>query len=256
MLSPTTTIFSITMSTYTFLVGMGILISGGVVLLNTPSRQRAKVVDMLLVGLVGALVLGRIEHVLLNWGHFSFHTDEIIQFRQGGIDWHGALIGAGLGMLLVNRWRKVSMTLVISRLALAIPLIGFLAWWGCGSTSCAYGAEVETLSAYPSWLVWEGRDIFGLFAPRFRSQMMGMVLCGLLFLLTLFLIWRSWLVQGRFSLILLLFALIMFSLGFIRGDFAVRWGGLRADQWLDLCVVILSLVGFVFEKSKDNAIVQ
>lgn len=256
MPAPTITIFSVTMPTYTFLVGLGILISGGYALLNTPSDQRGKTADVLLIGLVGALIVGRIEHLILNWGHFSFHTDEIIQLRAGGIDWHGALVGVGIGLWIGSRWRKITVYPIVNRLVLAIPLIGLMAWWGCGANSCAYGTEIETLSAYPSWLVWEGRDIFGLFAPRFRTQFIGLLLYGGLLLLTLLLLWRGWLLRGRLSLILLLFSLIMFALGFLRGDFAVYWYGLRIDQWLDLVVAGISIVGFWFEKSKDNAIVQ
>ena len=78
MFEPTISILFYTMSTYTVLIGLALAIGGGVVLYRTPQQDRLRVLDVLIVGLVGAMILGRVEHVLLNWTHFTFHRGEIL----------------------------------------------------------------------------------------------------------------------------------------------------------------------------------
>jgi hypothetical protein len=56
------------------------------------------------------------------------------------------------------------------------------------------------------------------------------------------LIYRGWLRGGRFWLLLALLSVGMFAIGFVRADFADELAGLRADQWLDLITVVLSLL--------------
>lgn len=247
---------SLTLSTYTALVGIGILLTGVYALYHTEQPQRSKTADVLLAGIIGGIIVGRVEHVLLNWSHFAYNQNEILQIASGGVDWHGALIGGGVGMLIVSRWRKVALAPLMDRLTIGLPLIGLLAWWGCGAASCAYGKEVATLSAYPEWVAWEGRDIFGIYAPRFQTQFIAMLLMGALLIITLLLLWRGWLVGFRFGLILMLTSVIMFGVGFLRGDYAPIAASLRVDQWLDLIFVGVGFLLLLTGNQLRSAIVR
>ena len=185
------------------------------------------------MGLIGGLILGRIEHVWLNWNYFAYHLAEITQLYRGGLDWHGAVIGAGLGMGVMSRWRQVALAPVIDSLTLLIPLLSLAVWWGCWNVSCRYGAEVATLADYPSWLVWEGRDIFGIYAPRFHTQLIGTLSSGILLVMTLVLFWRKWWVFRRFWLLLAGVACIIFLISFLQGDYSIRVYQLRVSQYFD-----------------------
>lgn len=193
--------------------------------------------DVMLAGLVAGIVAARGVHVALNWPYFQQHSEEITRFRAGGLDWHGAAAGALLAMWFAARLRRVDFAALLAALTPALALLTLMAWWGCGANHCAYGQEVERLSDYPSPLVWEERDVYNLLAPRYRTQPMGMVLGAGLLAAALTVSRRKWLEtppDGPFWLILAGLCLGMFALGFLRGDYALYAGGLRADQWLDL----------------------
>jgi len=241
MFSPTLEIGSTTLSTYTTLVALALFISVGFTLYRTAPEDRLPVLDVLIGGLVGGTILGRLEHVLLNWNYFAYNIAEITQVHQGGLDWHGVVIGAGIGMCLVSRWRKIALTPVLDRLTLLIPLLSLAIWWGCWGVSCRYGLEVATLADYPAWMVWQGSDIFGIYAPRFHTQLIGMLLSGLLLVITLVLFWRKWLVYRRFWLLMAGVACIIFFISFLQGDYGIQINHLRLTQYFDGIFILFPL---------------
>lgn len=240
MFEPTIHIASYEFSTYTVVIALAIFIGGGFALYRTPTKDRLRVFDVLIGGLIGALILGRVEHVLLNWNHFAFHRAEILQVNAGGLEWHGAFIGAGIGMVLVSRWRNVTLWRVVDSLTLMLPLLSIAMWWGCWSASCNYGAEVVTLADYPSWLVWEGRDIFGIYAPRFHTQFVGIALSVCILILTLVLFFKKWLVFRRFWLLSCAVACIIFGVSWLQGNYSLTFNQIRVTQYLDVMFVIFA----------------
>ena len=241
MLNPTIHILFITLSTYTALLALALFVGGGFALYRAPAENRLQVFDVLIGGLVGGIIIARAEHVLLNLAHFSFHRGEIAQIQAGGLDWHGALVGAALGMVLVSRWHKLALLPIIDSLTLLPPLLALALWWGCWSASCGYGLEVATLVDYPAWLVWEGRDIFGTDAPRFRTQWLGMVSSGIVLMMALVLFWQKRLVYRRFWLVIMLIAASLFFISFLQGGHHLRVNQLRVSQYLDGIVFFYAL---------------
>ncbi len=245
MFAPTIQIGSTTLSTYTTWVAFALFISAGFTLYRTVPEKRLPTVDVLIGGLIGGIMLGRVEHVLLNWNYFAYNTAEMIQFHQGGLDWHGVVIGAGISMSFVSRWRQIPLLPVIDSLTILIPLLSLAEWWGCWAVSCRYGMEVATLADYPAWMVWEGRDIFGIYAPRFHTQLIGIVASLVLLTVTLVLFWRNWLVYRRFWLLLASVACIMFFMSFLQGDYNIQIYQLRLTQYFDgIFIVCAGYVGF------------
>lgn len=228
--------------TFTLVVALAILISGGIAI----ARQRGKaspgaLVDVVLGGLVCGVLLARFTHVLINWDYFTDHTDEITQLTAGGLDWHGAVIGGLIGMALVARWRRVDVRDLIDALTLALPLIGLAGWFGCVPALCGYGAEVPTLANFPPLVASETQDIFGIYAPRFNTQFLGMLLCGGTLIIAVVLLLSGRLRYRRFWGVLALLSLGMLVLGFLRGDHAMYAAGLRLDQWLDGGLLAVSI---------------
>ncbi|PJF23707.1 MAG: hypothetical protein CUN53_21525, partial [Phototrophicales bacterium] len=66
----------------------------------------ARWIDGALIALIGAALLGRAGHVLLNWDYFTLHPDEAHRLDLGGIDWHFAVIGALIGLWVGARLRR------------------------------------------------------------------------------------------------------------------------------------------------------
>lgn len=242
MPSPFTTIGPLTTPTYTLLlaVGIGVAIALTVFARWLHGERAGAVADTLIAGVIGGVFLARAFHVALHWDYFTLHREEIRFITAGGLDWHGAVIGALAGMAIMARLRRVDLGGLLHTLALVLPLVAFMAWWGCGANHCAYGAEVDNLSNYPAWLVWERHDIYNIIVPRYAVQPLGMMFsAGLLVIVWLL---RPYMKRARWPLVLALLAAGMFALGFLRGDQIMTWLGLRLDQWFDLLILVFSLV--------------
>lgn len=242
MLPQTVTILFFTFNTYSFLLGLGFIISLGISALtyrlNYTSGVGA-VVDCCLAGLAGGLIVGRIGHVLIHWTYFSEHTSEITQINAGGLNWHLGLLGGFIGFLLVKNLvhQKIEIRLVIESWAWAIPLLGWMGWWACSTFYCGYGTEINNLTDYPSVLVWEAPAINGMMAPRFATQPLGMLWALLVFILLFIITRRGWLRGQHFGVSLILWSVGMVLLGYLRGDGVPMIAHLRIDQWLDVLMI-------------------
>lgn len=218
-------------------VGLSVLLVVGVILGRTPTSQRARTLDVLLAGLAGALLVGRLGHVALHWDYFAQVPAEAWQLRAGGLDWHGVVWGALGATWLMARLRRIAVLPLWGQLAWAAPVITLGAWLGCGVAACAYGREVGTLAAYPAWLVWDAPDVYGLFAPRFFTPLLGGVAAAAS--LGVMIGGRtSGQPQVRLGISLLLLAVTMAAIGFLRGDSVLMMRELRADLWLDGAMLV------------------
>jgi phosphatidylglycerol:prolipoprotein diacylglycerol transferase len=237
----------ITIRTYTLLldaallVGLGALAWRGWKIAEAPARW----IDAGLGAIVGGLVLARLGHVAVHWTYFSEHQDEIAQVWKGGLNWHGAIVGGLIGLAAVGAWRGVPFRRAGDALALVLPLGAALTWAGCLASTCGHGREVRSLADYPTPLVGELPDLYGVVAPRLASQLYGVAFGLALFGVGLVL---ARIVRGsgvRLWIILALLGLGTFAIGFTRGDLVPTVGTLRLDQVLDLGIVALGVIGTI-----------
>ena len=210
-------------------------------------------VDVCLAGFAGGLVGARFFHVLLQWTYFSDNLGEAFRLNTGGLDWHGAVFGGMIGLGLASRWRKLSIQALLDALTPALPLLALAGWIGCYAVACGYGAEVDTLAHYSPLAASEIPDIYGIVAPRYNSQIFGIGLALVLLLITSVLLWRNWLYQRRFWLVLELLSVGMFVIGFYRGDSIPFLVGFRADQWLDGFLTVAGIIGFMSSRANMGA---
>jgi len=232
MPDPTIAFPFFTVPVYSLALVMGMALSIGVGLRRT--RLRASlVIDICLAGCVGGVIGARIFHVLLNWSYFADNLNEALHPSAGGLDWHGALIGGLIGLALIAWVCKLELRALLDALSPALPLLAFAGWLGCWAAVCGYGAEVDTLAHYPAWAAAESRDVYGIVAPRYNTQIFGMALAIGLLAISVILIRRGWLNNRRLWFLLALLSAGMFGIGFFRGDYALEIAGLRADQVLD-----------------------
>jgi phosphatidylglycerol:prolipoprotein diacylglycerol transferase len=209
-------------------------------------------VDVCLAEFAGGIVGARLFHVLLQWTYFADNLGEALRLNAGGLDWHGAVFGGLIGLWLATRWRKLSFRAMLDALTPALPLLALAGWIGCYAVACGYGAEVDTLAHYSPLATSEIPDIYGIVAPRYNAQIFGMGLSLVLLIFTAVLFWRKWLYYRRFWLVLALLSLGMFVIGFYRGDTVRVVVGIRADQWLDVLILAISLQQSAFSKGKKH----
>jgi phosphatidylglycerol:prolipoprotein diacylglycerol transferase len=189
----------------------------------------------LAVGLLAA----KIGHITANWVYYVERPDEILALGSGGLSFHAGLIaGLGtLGIMALRRtqkqdggWRSFAERTGILIGPLAVGLIG--GWLACLMAGCAYGRAVP-----PPQRVYtlDLPDIYGVYAYRLPSQLLGLALA-----LALLLISGRW--ARRPGLWLIALGVGDFLIGFTRGDLAIGWGPLYATQWADLALVLLGVL--------------
>lgn len=249
MPEPITFVLGNPINTYTYFVGLGLCAACGVMILSHRARARAAV-DVFLVALVGAIVVGRAVYVALDWRYFAAHPDEITRLTDGGLVWHGAFVGALLAAAVMSRARGLNIRRVMDTGALILPLMAYAGWWGCAAARCAYGAEVVNLADYAPPLVWEQPDIYGLVAPRFATQALGAWLAVGVLALAVVLTVRGGLAGRRLGLLVMLFSAGMLVIDGLRGDIMPPSGGLSALQWLDILGMSFGAVLFIMTRSE------
>lgn len=229
--------------TYTLALAAGVLITMLVFIRKLEHDRWTRAVDVLLLALALALVLARVEHVLLNWAYFADNLNEILLLGAGGLGWHGAVLGALVGLevgwqLRLHPGHYRQFAEFLDTLAFGIPVLMLAAWFGCWSAGCGYGFEVATLADYPSLIAAELPDTYAVIAPRLNTPGFGMAWAVLVLLVA----WRAQNRSGRFWLLLALVSLGMFLIGFARADNTPNVMGVRVDQVLDLIVFGFSAV--------------
>lgn len=201
------------------------------------------VADLLFYAVVGVVAGGRLGYVLFYQpGHYLRHPVEIIQLWQGGMSFHGGLLGVVLAVLLFCRRRRLQVG----------PLADILVMAAC------FGLCFGRLGNFINAELW-GRvtDVpWGLVfpqagpLPRHPSQLYQAILEGpvLFSLLALISRWRRPVWTVFFSFVAF-YALFRFLVEFFRqpdAHLGLLGGGLSLGQWLSLPMLLLGLAGVVW----------
>jgi phosphatidylglycerol:prolipoprotein diacylglycerol transferase len=206
--------------------------------------------------LLGGLLGGRAGYVAANWAYYADHLGQGLALWQGGLSWHGALVGGcaalAIWILLRSRlrppmpdWRDL-----LDLVAPGAALGGAFGWLGCLLTGSAYGAEAAGYASPLSWLTADLPDIYGVDGVRFLTQPIMILWCvGL------------WVVLSRthhrlprglsFALYLLSYGLADFGIGFLRGDGTWRYG-LWLSQWAAVAEMGVALALWVYLMTRPD----
>jgi phosphatidylglycerol:prolipoprotein diacylglycerol transferase len=156
---------------------------------------------------LGVVAGGRLGHVLLyEPAHYLSNPLSILAIWQGGMAFHGGLLGVIVALILFGRWHKVSALTLLDLAAAAVPIGLFF-----GRTANFINSEVVGLVTDVPWaMVFPGWGPL----PRHPVQLYEAVLEGPV----LFLILR-WLTHSRGALA---------RPGLVGGTFMAGYGLLRA----------------------------
>jgi phosphatidylglycerol:prolipoprotein diacylglycerol transferase len=248
----------LSISSYAALVILGIVL--GLLITYLEARWRGadlvSTMDAALWALVGGVIGGRAAYVAIYWPYFSSHPRGILSLSQGGLAFQGAFISGVLGLLIYSLWRGMSFWRLADAVAPGLALGQSIGWIGCLCTGCGYGLVTRGLLAY------DLRDIYGIMAFRFPTQVMISLLNLGLFLLILVLarIGRHRrLAPGLLAaLYLTLNSAGLFFLEFLRADETLYFGTLRWSQVVEAleCLVALLTLACLWARRKRAAISQ
>jgi phosphatidylglycerol---prolipoprotein diacylglyceryl transferase len=203
------------------------------------------VLDIALVAVLGGVLAARAVYVIMNWGYFRHQTGDIAQLWQGGLSWHGGFIGGVTGAAIASAWRKQSIRAVFDVLTSGLMAGAALGWIGCYLAGVAYGREVFPGNRW--WfLAADSPDIYGLWNPRFSTQLLGAAWAALSFIV-------AWTMRQsrpgvRFAVTMVFYSAGVFVLGFARGDTVPMIGAWRVDQVMDAGIVVAAVAFTVLAK--------
>ncbi len=126
-----------TMLVLAFVAGSAYMIYYGDRRVLTP----AECLDVALYTLVGAVIGARLLYVALDWPVYSARLYALFNVWEGGLSFHGGLIGGILGVWIYCRRRQKSFGAVMDQGAPAVALGYVFARLGCFLNGCCHGHE-------------------------------------------------------------------------------------------------------------------
>lgn len=229
---------------YTVVMALGIMAALALTYRLSKQSPCPQWFDAWLAAMAAALVGGRIGFIVWRWDYFQQRPAEIWQIWQGGFSYTAALLSAILGLLLWSTLTGRPFYRYASLFAPAFLLITLFGWLACWLEGCAYGQETVL-----GLLAADLPDDYGVFAVRYRTQLLGFLLTLMAFI---FILWYR---KKRLNAALFLWALAAVSLvhlltSLLRGDPTFIIGGLRLDTLLNGLFLILALGLLQYERYK------
>lgn len=202
----------------------------------------AAISDLLFYGVLGVVLGGRLGYTLIyNFPYYSAHPLEVLFVWQGGMSFHGGLVGVLLALVWFSRKRRLSFLLVGDLVVSAVP-IGL----GLGRLGNFINGELwGRVTDLPWGMVFPGAGPL----PRHPSQLYEAILEGLVLVLVIYLLHRrrpplgvpAFVFLAGYGVCRLLVELVRqpdSQLGFL-------WGGATMGQLLSLPMILIGLVGLV-----------
>jgi phosphatidylglycerol:prolipoprotein diacylglycerol transferase len=203
--------------------------------------------DLVFYAALGIILGGRLGYVLFyNLGYYLQNPVDILKLWDGGMSFHGGVVGTTLGILYLARKEKLPWLRVHDYVACCVPfglLFGRLAnfvnheLWGAES-NVAWAVRFPEIAA-------NGEQILG--PPRHPTQLYeagleGLVLFGILW-------WLFWKTDARYQpgklvgAFILFYGIFRFLVEFVRepdaqfADTIVEASGLHMGQWLSVPMI-------------------
>jgi phosphatidylglycerol:prolipoprotein diacylglycerol transferase len=197
------------------------------------------VLDLTAYILVAGILGARLLYVMLTWSYFRDHLDHVFRVWEGGLSFHGGLVGGLLAGLLYCRGRGISFLRMGDIVAPGLAIGYSIGRIGCFLNGCCYGS--------PTDLPWACRfhdpPITGpLTPPSHPTQIYASIINVGIFAL-LMLIWRRQKATGQVLWSYLLFyAIYRFGIEFLRkgATAQVLAAGLTHSQWASIGMVLVA----------------
>jgi phosphatidylglycerol:prolipoprotein diacylglycerol transferase len=204
--------------------------------------------DLVFYAALGVILGGRLGYVLFyNFGQYLRHPIEILKLWDGGMSFHGGVIGTSLGIIYFAHKQKLSWLRIHDYVACCAPIGLFLGrcanfvnqeLWGA-PTTVPWAIRFQELNAY-------GQRVLG--PPRHPSQLYEAFLEGiLLFCILAFMFWKT---KARYDpgklvgAFIFFYGIFRFGVEFIREPDAQFAGtiferaGLHMGQWLSIPLIL------------------
>jgi len=207
------------------------------------SLSKDGVSDLLFYLVLGVIVGGRLGYILFyNLGQYLSHPLEIFAVWQGGMSFHGGLLGVFAATVIFCRRRKLPI-LLTGDILVTSATIGI----GLGRIGNFINAELwGRVTDLPWGMVFPG----GGPLPRHPSQLYEATLEGLLLFLILYLLNRRKVAEGvPFFCFFIGYGLFRFLVEFVRqpdAQLGFLWWGATMGQLLSLPMMLFGIAGIFY----------
>jgi phosphatidylglycerol:prolipoprotein diacylglycerol transferase len=205
--------------------------------------------DMVFYSALGIILGGRLGYVLFyNLGYYLEHPIDILKLWDGGMSFHGGVIGTTLGILYLARKEKLPWLRIHDYVACCVPFGLFFGRLANFVNHELWGAPAQ--SNIP-WAVRFPEIIGGFTAlgpPRHPTQIYEALLEGVMLFVILW--WMFWKTEARYQpgklvgAFICFYGLFRFAIEFVREPDAQFTGtfveatGLHMGQWLSLPMIL------------------
>ena len=203
--------------------------------------------DLVFYAALGIILGGRVGYVLFyNLSYYLQNPLDILKLWDGGMSFHGGMIGTVLGIIYLSRKEKLNWLRVHDYVACCVPFGLFFGRLANFVNHELWGAPTNVAWAVRFPELIGGMTVLG--PPRHPSQIYEAILEGLV--LFAILAWMFWKTQYRYEpgklvgAFTFFYGLFRFLIEFVREPDAQLIGfaqstGLHMGQWLSLPMIIL-----------------
>jgi phosphatidylglycerol:prolipoprotein diacylglycerol transferase len=203
--------------------------------------------DLVFYAALGIILGGRVGYVLFyNLSYYLQNPLDILKLWDGGMSFHGGMIGTVLGIIYLSRKEKLNWLRVHDYVACCVPFGLFFGRLANFVNHELWGAPTNVTWAVRFPELIGGMTVLG--PPRHPSQIYEAILEGLL--LFAILAWMFWKTQSRYEpgklvgAFTFFYGLFRFLVEFVREPDAQLVGfaqstGLHMGQWLSLPMILL-----------------
>lgn len=206
--------------------------------------------DIIFYAAVGIIVGGRLGYMIFyNWEHLIHKPWELFMVWQGGMSFHGGLIGCIVAIWLYGRHIGKTLLSIGDLVAPAVP-IGL----GLGRIGNFINGELWGRATTMPWgMVFPEADNL----PRHPSQLYEFFLEGILLFLVLWIFSKKPKPSGAVSgLFLILYGLLRFIIEFFREPDSqvgyIAFGWLTEGQLLSLPMIIVGMLFLLWAYQRKN----
>tara|TARA_B100001741_G_C16537515_1_gene592662 strand:- start:41 stop:814 length:774 start_codon:yes stop_codon:yes gene_type:complete len=200
--------------------------------------------------IIGIIIGGRLGYVLFyNLNYYLENFSEIFKIWNGGMSFHGGLIGVIIATYFFSKKYKVDMFVFLDLISLSAPIGIFFVRIANFINSELYGKETD--------IMWSVKFLAVDNVSRHPSQIYEAILEGLvLFILLNYLVKKYRFKKSGFisSFFLIFYSIFRFSIEFFRvPDSQIGYIFLNLSLGQVMSIIFFSLGAFLFFK-KNNAI--
>lgn len=202
------------------------------------------VLAMMFSGVLGS----RIAYVIEHWSQeFAANPWSVIRVDQGGLMFYGGLILAMITFFVWCKLAKENVGELATLFITVVPLGHAFGRLGCFFYGCCYGRDSNAWCAVtfppgsPSWYEHNRHLVSVLPTQLFEAAALLVLFAGLLYLYKKY-------KKHTLSVYLVGYAIIRFSLEYLRGDPRAAVGPFSISQTISIIMIVLGVALFEFTR--------